>query len=79
VRSERLGKLIKVIDLTESRVRDLPTCSYYTADISCKILGFHGGDYDQWRLLGCKTPVRTSLEIHYISATESSRLMLCKI
>jgi hypothetical protein len=21
--------------------------------ISCKISGFHGGDYEEWRLLGC--------------------------
>jgi hypothetical protein len=29
--------------------------------------------------LGHKNPVRTSQETHYISATESSQLMLCKI
>jgi hypothetical protein len=45
----------------------------------CKILGFHGGDYEECRLLGYKTPVRTSQETHYVSATESSPLMLCKI
>jgi hypothetical protein len=44
-----------------------------------KILAFHGGDYEECRLLGYKTPVRTSQETHYISATEPSRLMLCKI
>jgi hypothetical protein len=34
-----------------------------------------------WRclLLGYKNPVRTSQETHYISATESSQLMQCKI
>jgi hypothetical protein len=33
-----------------------------------------------WKcLLGYKNPVRTSQETHYLSATESSRLMLCKI
>jgi hypothetical protein len=26
----------------------------------CKILGFHGGDYEECRLLGYKNPVRTS-------------------
>jgi hypothetical protein len=31
------------------------------------------------RLLEHKTPVRTSQETHYISATESSQLMRCKI
>jgi hypothetical protein len=30
-------------------------------------------------LLGYKNPVRTSQETHYVSATESSQLMLCKI
>jgi hypothetical protein len=47
--------------------------------ITCKIVGFHGGDYEECRLLGYKTPVRTSQETHYVSATESSHLMLCKI
>jgi hypothetical protein len=45
----------------------------------CRIWGFHGGDYDECRLLGYKTPVRTSQETHYLSATESIQLMLCKI
>jgi hypothetical protein len=31
------------------------------------------------RLLENKSPVRTSQETHYVSPTESSRLMLCKI
>jgi hypothetical protein len=31
------------------------------------------------RLPGYKNPVRTSQETHYVSAAESSRLMLCKI
>jgi hypothetical protein len=29
--------------------------------------------------MGYKTPVRTSQETHYVSATEPSRLILCKI
>jgi hypothetical protein len=41
--------------------------------------GFHGSDYEECRLLGYKNPVRTSQETHYVSATEPSRLMLCKI
>jgi hypothetical protein len=45
----------------------------------CKILGFHGDDYEECRLLGYKNPVRTSQETHYFSATELSRLMLRKI
>jgi hypothetical protein len=44
----------------------------------CKIWGFHGGDYEECRLLGYKNPVRTSQETHYLSATEPSQLMLCK-
>jgi hypothetical protein len=42
-------------------------------------IAFHGGYYEECRLLGYKSPVRTSQETHYISTTESSRLMLCKI
>jgi hypothetical protein len=38
-----------------------------------------GGHYEECRLLGYINPVRTSQETHYISTTESSRLMLCKI
>jgi hypothetical protein len=45
----------------------------------CKIWDFHGSDYEECRLLGYKTAVRTSQETHYFSATESSELMLGKI
>jgi hypothetical protein len=34
---------------------------------------------EEWRFLRYKTPVRTSQETHYVSTTESSQLMLCKI
>jgi hypothetical protein len=44
-----------------------------------KIWGFDGGDFEECRLLGYKTPIRTSQETHYVSATESNQLMLCKI
>jgi hypothetical protein len=44
-----------------------------------KISGFHGGDYEGCRLLGYKNPVRISQETHYVSTTECSRLILCKI
>jgi hypothetical protein len=44
-----------------------------------KILGFHGGDYEECRLLGYKNPVCTPQETHPASATESSQLMLRKI
>jgi hypothetical protein len=43
------------------------------------IWGFHGGDYEENRLLGYKNPRSTSQETHYISATEHSQSMLCKI
>jgi hypothetical protein len=36
-------------------------------------------DYEECRLLGYENPVRTSQVTHYVSTTESSRLMLCKI
>jgi hypothetical protein len=45
----------------------------------CKIWGIHGSDYEECRLLGYKDPIPTSQETHYVSTTESSRLMLCKI
>jgi hypothetical protein len=44
-----------------------------------KILGFHSGDYKECRLLRYENPVCTSQEKYYISATEPSRLMLCKV
>jgi hypothetical protein len=45
----------------------------------CKISGFHGGDYEEFRLLGYKNSVCTSQETHYVSTTESNQLMLCNI
>jgi hypothetical protein len=41
-----------------------------------KIWGFHGSDYEEYRLLGYNNPVHTSQVTHYISVTESNRLML---
>jgi hypothetical protein len=43
------------------------------------IFGVITGYFEECRLLGYEYPVRTSQEKHYVSATESSRLMLCKI
>jgi hypothetical protein len=37
------------------------------------------GHYEECRLLGYENPVRTSQETQYVSATELSQLMLCKI
>jgi hypothetical protein len=42
----------------------------------CKIWGFYGGDYEEWRLLGYKTQL--SQKTHCVSATKTSQLMLCK-
>jgi hypothetical protein len=42
-------------------------------------LRFSWSDYEEYLLLGYKNPVRTSQESHYISATEPSRLIVCKI
>jgi hypothetical protein len=44
-----------------------------------KIWSFHGDYYEECRLLGYKTPFRTSQEAHYVSATVPSRLLPCKI
>jgi hypothetical protein len=35
--------------------------------------------FEECRVLGYKNAVRTSQETHYVSVTESSQLMLCKI
>jgi hypothetical protein len=43
----------------------------------CKIRGFHGGNYEECRLLGYTNPVRTSQETRYVSTTAANRLMLC--
>jgi hypothetical protein len=45
----------------------------------CKMKGFHGGDYEECRLLGYKNLIRTSQETHFFSATKPSQLNLCKI
>jgi hypothetical protein len=48
-------------------------------NLTCKVRGCHGSDYEECRLLGYKNQVRTSQETHYVSTTEPSQLMLCKI
>jgi hypothetical protein len=45
----------------------------------CKSGGYHSSGYEEFRLLGYKTPFRTSQETHYFYVTELSQLMLCKI
>jgi hypothetical protein len=59
------------------------TYYFFTTELSqlilFKIWSFHGGDYEECRLLGYKNPVRTWRETHYVSTTEHSQLMLCKI
>jgi hypothetical protein len=51
----------------------------YVKKYPWRMWGFHGGDYEECRLLGYKNPVRTSQETHYVCTTQSSQLMLCKI
>jgi hypothetical protein len=50
-----------------------------TSSDAFDIGSYHGGHYEECRLLGYKTPGCTSKETHYFFATELSRLMLCKI
>jgi hypothetical protein len=52
---------------------------YMDKPVNAKISGFHGGDYEECRLLAYKNPVHTSQETHYVSATEPSVLILSKI
>jgi hypothetical protein len=51
------------------------TSSLQSPASSCyvRFSGFHGGDYEECRLLRYKTPVLTSQETHHVSATESSQ------
>jgi hypothetical protein len=44
----------------------------YSCQLNCS-------NYEECRFLGYKNPVRTSQETHYVSTTDPSRLMLCKI
>jgi hypothetical protein len=48
---------------------------HYVPTEPSQVSGFHGGDYEECRLLGHKIPIRTSQETHYVSAKESSQLM----
>jgi hypothetical protein len=76
----RFGNLPNSLSLRHKFAFVCEVASRYWADSwLCKIWGFHGCDYEEWRLLGYKNPVRTSQETHYVSATEYSRIMLCKI
>jgi hypothetical protein len=48
-------------------------------DSFMKFRRFHGGDYVECRLLANKIRVCTSQKTHYFSATDSSRLIFCRI
>jgi hypothetical protein len=61
-----------------TRISDLGTLAVISNRRTLR-RGFHGGDYEECRLLEYKTPVRTSQVIHYCSVTEPTRLILCKI
>jgi hypothetical protein len=72
------------VSRNKNPVRTSQETHYFPATVSSwlmlrKILGLHGCDYEECRLLGYKNPVRTSQETHYVSASEPSQLMLCKI
>jgi hypothetical protein len=71
-------ELIKSISV-EVRIRPLSSLCLINQINLCKIWGSHGGEYEECRLVGYKTSVRTSEGTHYISATQSCRLMLHKI
>jgi hypothetical protein len=47
-------------------------------DLCCRIISFHGGDYEECCRLKYKNPVRTSQKTYYVSATETSWLTICK-
>jgi hypothetical protein len=50
----------------------LPNHNYVISDVFTAMT-------EEFRLLGYKTPVRTSQETHYLSAKEHSQLILCKV
>jgi hypothetical protein len=62
-------------------VRNTAESGHRRLVITCfhKIGDFQGGDYEECRLLGYEDPLHTSQETHYVSPTEPSQLMLCKI
>jgi hypothetical protein len=39
----------------KQEIKDVIICTWslQICIMSCKIFGFHGGDYEEWRLLGC--------------------------
>jgi hypothetical protein len=64
-----------VSQLKYVRVTPNAHCPKGTTEIPFYNFQYH----EECRLLGYKTPVRTSQETHYVSTTEFSKLMLCKI
>jgi hypothetical protein len=86
VRSEVFTAVtIKNAVLWNKKPQFLPHSGHITSPLEssrlmlCKIWGFHSGHYEEFRLLGYKSPVRTSQQTHCVSATGPSRLMQCKI
>jgi hypothetical protein len=65
--------------ITEYVSNVLTSTWWYSSHRRRKLWGSHSGHYEECRLLGYKVPVCTSQETYYVSATESSRLMLSKI
>jgi hypothetical protein len=68
--SQRCANIAKLVTFTQGNARTEERWLFllqYTKHV------------EECRLLGYETPVRTSQETHYVSATEPSRLMLYKI
>jgi hypothetical protein len=76
VSEELIASFIRVTRVGELGTTPPVTINRRTLLVQCKI---HDCDYEEFLLLEYKNPVRTSQETHYLSVTESSRLMLCKI
>jgi hypothetical protein len=75
-RSKHLGAVRSVLQFRTCSFSAQPAQTPY---VRYKIWGFYVGGCEEYCLLGYTNPVHTSQETHYISATESSRWILCKI
>jgi hypothetical protein len=64
-------------DLTASSAAIFSFTDFMITLTSCEIWGFHGGYYEECRLLEYESPLHTSQGTHYISHTEPSRLLQC--
>jgi hypothetical protein len=60
-------------------VHEIYNFTFYKEPLNKRYAALNDLCIEERRLLGYKNPVRTSQKTHYVSATESSQLMLCKI